>query len=81
MKTEESKLLWDAQEYLRSLTYIDWHNIRDIPEDISTLVITEIDENYLCDYEYNDDYTAFRKLRFKLSYKDHYLRKKLRSRL
>ena len=55
-----------AQDYLLNLTYIDWHYINNIPEDIKTEVINLIDESYHCGYTFNDDSTGFQKIRFGL---------------
>ena len=54
------------KDYLLRLTYLDWHKISDIPEDIAIEVIELIDERFHCAYRFNDDWTEFRKYRFGL---------------
>lgn len=52
------------QRYLLDLEYVTWHKVSDIPEDIVIEVIELIDEWFHCKYLLDDNWTAFKKVRF-----------------
>jgi len=56
------------KDYILGLTYSDWHNIADIPDEIRTEVIELIDESWLCRFFYNDEGTGFKKRIFTTAY-------------
>ena len=48
------------KDYILGLTYSDWHNIADIPEEIRTEVIELIDESKYI--QVNEEFTEFKLL-------------------